>query len=123
MLMNASSSLIARLPALAVTAALAMAAPAFAQMDHDHGAGHMQAAKANPDAAPAEGTIKKVDKAAGRITIAHGPLENIGMPPMTMAFRTADPAMLEQVAPGDKIRFTANRVKGVFIVETLEVMH
>lgn len=123
MLMDTISSLIARLPAVAVTAALAIAAPASAQMNHDHGAEHMPAAKADSQAAAAEGMIKKIDKAAGKITITHGPLESLGMPPMTMAFRAADPAMLEQVKPGDKVRFIANRVKGVFVVETLEVVH
>jgi Cu(I)/Ag(I) efflux system periplasmic protein CusF len=34
-----------------------------------------------------QGTIKKIDKAAGRITIAHGRLENLAMPAITMTFK------------------------------------
>jgi Cu(I)/Ag(I) efflux system periplasmic protein CusF len=67
-----------------------------------------------------EGTVKKVDPSAGKLTIAHGPLENLGMPAMTMVFRVKDPAMLAKVKTGDKIRFTAERVAGTFTVTALE---
>ena len=49
-----------------------------------------------------EGEVKRVDKSAGKLIIKHGPLANFGMPAMTMVFRVGDPAMLDQVAPGDK---------------------
>ena len=103
----------------------ASAAPALAQSGHDAGHSHHMAPaamSANASAARmSEGTVKKVDKAAAKITIAHGPLENLGMPAMTMAFRAADAAMLDKVKTGDKIRFTAERVDGVFSVTQLEV--
>ena len=67
-----------------------------------------------------EGTVKKVDKAATKITIKHGPLANLGMPPMTMAFRVSDPAMLDQVKAGEKIRFTAENVGDALTVTALE---
>ncbi len=106
--------------ALACLAALTGTAPAAAQGGHD--AHHVvQTAAADTSAALSEGTVKKVDKAAGKITIAHGPLVNLDMPPMTMVFRAADAAMLEQVKAGDKIRFSAERVGGVFTVTALEV--
>lgn len=98
---------------------------AFAQSGHDAGHSHHMAQSAAPTNATAarmsEGTVKKVDKSAAKITIAHGPLENLGMPGMTMAFRAADAAMLDKVKAGDKIRFTAERVDGVFSVTQLEV--
>ena len=62
----------------------------------------------------------KVDKAAAKITIKHGPLANLGMPPMTMAFRVSDPAMLDQVKAGEKIRFTAENVGDALTVIALE---
>lgn len=67
----------------------------------------------------AEGTIKKVDAAKGRVTIAHGPLKNLNMPPMTMVFR-ADSALLEKLAAGDKVRFVAEDQQGKMVVTTIE---
>lgn len=116
--------LLRSLAALVAAGTLAHA-PAFAADPHSNGHdGHMMqvessAAKTAP-ATPADGTVKKVDKTAGKITISHGPLENLGMPAMTMAFRVADAAMLDQVKAGDKVRFVAERVGGVFTVTKLE---
>lgn len=83
------------------------------------------AARAPPaaaDAPLADGTVKKIDKSAGKLTIAHGPLEALGMPPMTMAFRAAEPGLLEQVKVGDKIRFAVEKVRGVVTVTAVEVV-
>lgn len=112
-----------RLSQLALLSAcvLGFTAPAFAADDHshmhDHGAMMPVVAKA---AAMTEGEIKKVDKDAGKITIKHGPIENLGMPNMTMVFRAKDPAMLDQVKAGDKVRFTADKVNGALTVTKLE---
>ncbi len=54
----------------------------------------------------------KVDAAAGKLTIRHGPLENLGMGPMTMVFKVKDPAMLSQVNVGDSIDFVAEEPDG-----------
>ena len=99
--------------------ALLVANPVLAAGEHDshHPAG---SSAASVKAAASEGTVKKVDKAAGKITIKHGPLANLGMPPMTMAFRVSDPAMLEKVKAGEKIRFTADQVGDALTVTTLE---
>jgi Cu/Ag efflux protein CusF len=70
----------------------------------------------------AEGLVRKVDKAQGKLTLKHGPLANLEMPGMTMVFRVQDAAWLDQVKPGDTIRFLADRVNGVFTVTTLEVV-
>ena len=58
-------------------------------------------------AAFAEGEVRKVDTSAGKITLKHGEIRNLDMPPMTMAFSVADKALLEQVKVGDKVRFRA----------------
>lgn len=79
--------------------------PAIATANHaaDHAAGRPAAA-----AAPlTDGTVKKVDAAAGEIVIQHGALDSIGMPPMTMAFGVADKRWLDKLKAGDKIRFAA----------------
>lgn len=95
---------------------LSLSLPAFAQ--HDHGA-HKPA---NVQSAPlSDGTVKKVDKAAGEIVIQHGPLDSIGMPPMTMAFGVADKAWLGKLKAGDKIRFAAEMKGGNAIVSRYEM--
>jgi Cu/Ag efflux protein CusF len=70
--------------------------------------------------AMSSGVVKKVDKAAGKVTISHGPLENLGMPKMTMVFRVKDPAMLDRLKEGDEIRFVAEKVDGAFTVMRFE---
>lgn len=72
-------------------------------------------------ASAADGEIRKVDKDAKKITIKHGPLTNLGMPAMTMVFQVKDPAMLEQVKAGDKVRFEAEKAGGAYIVTQVEV--
>lgn len=113
---------------VATTVAALLAAPALAAPSHEHmeGMSHDAPMTMSPAAGHgmentmSEGTVKKVDKDAGRLTIAHGPLANLGMPAMTMAFRVKDPAMLDQVKAGDKIRFTAQREHGAFMIVALE---
>jgi Cu/Ag efflux protein CusF len=66
--------------------------------------------------APTAGEITKLDKAAGRVTLKHGGVKNLDMPPMTMNFRARDPKLLENLAVGDRVRFVAERVDGQFVV-------
>ena len=66
------------------------------------------------------GTVEKVDVAQNKITIDHGPITNLEMEPMTMVFRVQDPSMLKQVKPGDKVRFTADRVDGQLTVTSIK---
>ncbi|TAH50466.1 MAG: copper-binding protein [Betaproteobacteria bacterium] len=112
------------LRATSLVAVLSLAAPgavlAQAQSDHD---AHHPATSASSDVASrhVDGTVKKVDKAAVKLTIAHGPIESLAMPAMTMVFRAADPAMLERVKAGDRIRFTVDKVGGALTVTSLEV--
>lgn len=69
-----------------------------------------------------DGEVRKVDKDAQKITIRHGPLEKLDMPAMTMVFRVQNPAMLDKVAPGDSVRFLAERVNGAITVTRLETL-
>ena len=77
------------------------------------------AAKAGTGAM-SSGEVKKVDKEAGKLTIKHGPLENLDMPGMTMVFRVQDPTMLNDLKAGDKISFVAEKVGGAITVVRLE---
>ena len=67
-----------------------------------------------------EGEVRKVDKDAKKITIRHEAIHTLQMPAMTMVFHVKDPAMLEQVKAGDKIRFAAEKVSGQFTVTRIE---
>lgn len=68
----------------------------------------------------ADGEIRKVDKGAQKITIKHGPLATLDMPPMTMVFRVKDPTFLDKVKPGDKVKFEAEKIGGAFTVTRIE---
>ncbi|PZQ10538.1 MAG: RND transporter [Ancylobacter novellus] len=71
-------------------------------------------------ASAADGTVKKIDEAAGKITLDHGPIRNLDMEePMSMVFRAADPAMLNTVKVGDRVTFEAERVNGQITVTTI----
>ena len=67
-----------------------------------------------------DGVIKKLDPAAGKVTIAHGEITNLNMPAMTMSFKARNPAVLAKWKEGDKIRFRAAEVKGVLTVISIE---
>jgi Cu(I)/Ag(I) efflux system protein CusF len=65
------------------------------------------------------GEVRKIDEAAGKITLEHGPIKNLGMDQgMTMVFRVKDPGLLKQVAVGDKVKFEAeNADTGITITK------
>ena len=72
------------------------------------------------DAAMAEAEVRKVDKAGKKITLKHGPIPNLGMGPMTMVFVAKEPALLDNLKAGDKVRFSAEKVKGDYTVTKIE---
>ena len=83
----------------------------------DHAAHHPAAAAPQSD-----GEVRKVDKPQGKLTLRHGPLQNLDMPAMTMVFRAADPKLLEGLKDGDKVKFSADRVNGAFVVTAIQVV-
>ena len=60
--------------------------------------------------------VRKIDKAQSKITLKHGEIKKLDMPPMTMVFRVKDAALLERIAVGDKVKFAAEQIDGNFIV-------
>lgn len=70
-----------------------------------------------------KGEVVKVDKAAGKVTLKHGPIKKLDMDGMTMVWRVADPAMLDKVKPGDHIEFDADRVNGALTVTKISPGH
>ena len=68
-----------------------------------------------------DGLVIKIDQAAGKITIKHGPLKQFGMDEeMTMVYRADDSAILKNIRVGDKIKFVADRANGQFTVTRIE---
>lgn len=78
------------------------------------------AALASGDHPMSTGTVTKIDTQWNKLTIDHGPLENLDMPAMKMVFNLADPAMLDGLAEGTAVRFVADRVKGKLTVTEIE---
>ncbi|WP_394697339.1 copper-binding protein [Pseudoxanthomonas japonensis] len=72
----------------------------MSEAEHKQMAGDAQAATT----AMAMGTIESVDAAAGKITIAHGPVEALKWPAMTMGFKAA-PEQVASVQAGQKVQF------------------
>ena len=90
---------------------------------HQHDAATAHATESPEHAAPlTDGEIRKVDTAAQKLTVKHGPIENLGMSSMTMVFRVADPSFLTAVKPGDKVKMTVERVDGVLTVVALQLV-
>lgn len=100
---------------------VALALPMHANASHDHAAKPGAATDAAVAGQPtSEGEIKKVDKDTGKLTVKHGPLANLDMPAMTMVFKVKDPAMMNQVKAGDKIKFTVEKINGAFIITEMK---
>ncbi len=68
-----------------------------------------------------EGEVRKVDKATGKISIRHGEIKNLDMPPMSMVFQVKDPGFLDKVKAGEKVRFTVDQINGNYTVMSIEV--
>jgi len=70
---------------------------------------------------PISGEVKKVDTAAGKVTLKHGPAKSLGMTePMTMVYGVKDPAMLGAVNVGDKVKFEAVEDSSGYTVTKIE---
>lgn len=72
--------------------------------------------------ATVSGEVKKIDEAAGKITLKHGPIKNLDMDEdgMTMVFHVKDASMLKQVKVGDKVQFEAERASGGITITKLQ---
>lgn len=105
-----------------VWALLAMTVPpANAQSAVSHSEHHAQAA-APSDNTLTEGEVRRINRDDRKITLRHGPIVNLDMPEMTMVFAVSDPAMLESVDVGVKVRFRAERREGQLTITHLEAL-
>ena len=110
------------------TLALATTTPSFAVMakSASQPAGNQSndAALVAPAGAGAmtEGEIRKVDKETKKLTIKHGAITNLDMPAMTMLFKVKDPALLDKVKAGDKVKFRAEMIGGSVVVTDIQMV-
>ena len=94
---------------LALMAAAALATPVLAQQ---------AAVAASTDMT--DGEIRKVDKDSKKITIKHGEIKNLEMPPMTMVFQVKDAVLLDKIQTGDKVRFRVEKAGSGFVVTEID---
>jgi Cu/Ag efflux protein CusF len=79
------------------------------------------AASAFAQATWTDAEVRKVDARTGKITLRHGEIKNLDMPPMTMVFTAKDKALLAGVKAGDKVQFTADKdAAGEYVVTAIE---
>tara|TARA_R110002049_G_scaffold295896_1_gene483602 strand:+ start:842 stop:1222 length:381 start_codon:yes stop_codon:yes gene_type:complete len=63
-----------------------------------------------------EGEIKRISKGSRKLTIKHGEIKNLDMPPMTMTFTASNDKMLEMVKKGDMVKFKVEAVNGQMVI-------
>ena len=114
-----TAPLAASLLVLGTGSALAQA-PAAAAAD-SHSSHHPAAAASTaPQAELSEGEITRWDPRTLRLTLKHGEIKNLEMPPMTMVFRVADASVVGDLKPGDKVRFRAEQISGAYHVQRID---
>ena len=79
------------------------------------------------DAAPAaataelsEGEVVRWDPRTSKVTLRHGPIKNLDMPPMTMVFTVKDTTNAAAISPGAKLRFRAEQQQGAHVLTQVE---
>ena len=114
--------LAASLLVLGTGSALAQAPAAAAAAAADSHSSHYPAAAASttPQAELSEGEITRWDPRTLRLTLKHGEIKNLEMPPMTMVFRVADASVVGDLKPGDKVRFRAEQISGAYHVQRID---
>ena len=64
--------------------------------------------------------VKNVDAATDMVTLKHGALDNVGMPPMTTAFKAKDADMVKRVHEGDRVNVRVENVNSTLTVVAME---
>ncbi len=104
-------------------AAALLASPASAQPKAPDHAAHHAASPAAADvnkADMAEGEVRRIDKEGGKVTLRHGEIKSLDMPPMTMVFAVRDKTLLDSLKAGDRVRFKAVNEAGKYIVTEIQ---
>ena len=85
--------------------------------DNRQGADAAPAVSQSGQVYSAEGDITAI--AGDQVTISHGPVEGIGWPAMTMAFRAPSPEMAEGVSVGDRVSFAFRKDGSAYVLTSL----
>ena len=64
--------------------------------------------------------VRRIDKSAGKVSLKHGEIPNLDMPPMSMVFQVKEPALLDALQIGQKVRFQAVQEKGAYWVVKIQ---
>ncbi len=68
-----------------------------------------------------EGSIEAIDFTHATVTLAHGPIERLKWPAMTMDFRFLEPTLLQSFKPGQKVIFEiAEESAGEFVIVRIQ---
>ena len=86
----------------------------------DRSSAQTAAPPAQPAGAMVDAEVRRIDKDQGKVTLRHAPIPQLDMPAMTMVFRAAEPAMLDRMQVGQKIRFQPERIDGQYVVRKFE---
>ncbi|MFC4524482.1 copper-binding protein [Cupriavidus pinatubonensis] len=96
---------------LSLMLALAAAPAAFAATPME-GMDMKPSAQSTQAPQPVAAEIKKIDLQAGKVTLKHGPIENLGMAAMTMSFPVMDRTTLKNFKEGDRVSAMFDKVDG-----------
>ena len=88
---------------------------------HDHAPG-TQAGSAHAELPKVESEVRRINTRANTVSLRHGEIPNLDMPPMTMTFQVADPSLLEGLAVGDEVLATFDQIDGAYTVLSVEAM-
>ena len=113
------------LQSLFACSALLASATAFSGEHAATHASHHAASAVQPVTAAAtadltDGEVRRIDAANKKLTLKHAEIKSIAMPAMTMVFQVRDPAMLDKLKVGDKVRFAVERANGAIVVTQLQ---
>jgi Cu(I)/Ag(I) efflux system protein CusF len=104
---------------VAVAAALlggaALASPALAHQGENHATEVAQTAEG-------QGIVRAINAQGGTVTIAHEPIQALGWPAMTMAFRARSANLLNGVSVGQRVHFILANDNGRPVLTEIHVL-
>lgn len=68
----------------------------------------------------ADGEVRRIDISSGKLTLRHGEIKSLDMPPMSMVFYVDDPGLLNDLKVGDMIRFAVEQQNGKMVITHIE---
>lgn len=107
-----------KLFAMTLLASWLVSAPPIMAEEHDHVRGMHQGHALSSGLI--DGMVKKLDRKRSKITLKHGEIKQIQMPPMVMNYQVTDVLKLDGIQPGDKVRFSMDKVGEQYVITHIE---